>query len=142
MPITGLVLLYLVLVAKQLLIFSRNPKRCGHEVVKNMFVCFSFLFFFSFSPHQLKCLAFIYHFTKFLLVPISSSLPVVRTTHTNTLNSATTRRRGWRADRACSTFPSDRAEGIKTVSNSESVWQEGVGQWGLCGLCLHWALQI
>lgn len=48
---------------------------------------------------------------------------------------------GWRADRACSTFPSDRAEGIKTVSNSEPVRQEGVGQQGLSGLCLHWALQ-
>lgn len=43
-PITGLVLLYLVLVAKQLLIFSRNPKRCGHEVVKNMSLI---LFFFT-----------------------------------------------------------------------------------------------
>lgn len=62
--------------------------------------------------------------------------------HAKTLNSvATRRRRGWRADRACSTFPSDRAEGIKTVSNSESAWKEGVGRQGLCGLCLHWALR-
>lgn len=44
-------------------------------------------------------------------------------------------------DTACSTFPSDRTQGIKTVSNSESARQEGVGQWGLCVLFLHWILQ-
>lgn len=43
----------------------------------------------------------------------------------------------WRADRACSTFPSDRTEGIKTVSNIESLRQEGAGQRGLRGLCLR-----
>lgn len=48
---------------------------------------------------------------------------------------------GWKADTACSTFPSDRTQGIKTVSNSESAQQEGVGRWGLYAFCDHRALQ-
>lgn len=78
---------------------------------------------------------------------ISSFIRIVRERHThaqkltNGLDGAATGRRGWRADRACSTFPSDSAERIKTVSNSESAWQDGVDQQGLGGLCLRWAFQ-
>lgn len=68
------------------------------------------------------------------IFPFSSPSPSIIDKHTEThiytltRNSIATGRRGWWADGACSTFPSDGAEGIKTVSNSESTQQEGVGQ--------------
>lgn len=61
---------------------------------------------------------------------ISSSFPDGRRTRTLT-RSQQKGRWGWRlvvgggADRACSTFPSDRTEGIKTVSNIASARREG-----------------
>lgn len=67
-----------------------------------------------------------------------SNPPHDRSTHTVSHSSVLPAEGGWRrADRACSTFPSDGTEGIKTVSNIESVRQEGAGQWRFASVGLQ-----